>query len=165
MFNCLIVLYYDLPGLSRRNSKLFRTENSGFFRMENSSFSRMEQCGSPVLFHFVRKDRGRRKERILRLRCASLRMTAGKRVRFCRPERSLSTRTPVIAGGNDAACGRQEGRILHFVQNDGEGGKNGFFGSVSAFRARAPVGPCGSCRRAMLGGTSHAFWRLALRSE
>ena len=56
-------------------------------------------------------------------------MTAGKRVRFCRPERSRRTRTPVIAGGNDAACGRQEGRILHFVQNDGEGRKSGFFTS------------------------------------
>ena len=44
-------------------------------------------------------------------------------------KRSRRTRTPVIAGGNDAACGRQEGRILHFVQNDGEGRKSGFFTS------------------------------------
>ena len=40
---------------------------------------------------------------------ASLRMTAGERVRSCRPERSRRTRPPVIAGGNDAACGRQGG--------------------------------------------------------
>ena len=46
--------------------------------------------------------------------------------------------------------------------NRGRG--DGSFDSVSAFSARAPVGPCGSCRRAMLEGTSHAFWRLALCS-
>ena len=32
--------------------------------------------------------------------------------------------------------------------------------SVSAFSARAPVEPCGQCRSAMRGGTSHAFGRL-----
>lgn len=31
------------------------------------------------------------------------------------------------------------------AQND----KDGFFDSVSAFSARAPVGPCGSCRRSI----------------
>ena len=33
-------------------------------------------------------------------------------------KRSRRTRTPVIATGNDAACGRQEGRISHYVRND-----------------------------------------------
>ena len=65
--------------------------------------------GEGRISHYVRNDEGRTKKRILRLRCASLRMTAGKRVRSCRPERSRRTRTPVIAGGNDAACGRQGG--------------------------------------------------------
>ncbi|MBQ6160998.1 MAG: hypothetical protein IJK24_08645 [Oscillospiraceae bacterium] len=37
--------------------------------------------------------------------------------------------------------------------------------SASAFSARAPVEPCGQCRRAMLGGTSHAFGRLRTGSQ
>ena len=32
--------------------------------------------------------------------------------------------------------------------------------SASAYSARAPVGPCGTCRRALHGGTSHTFGRL-----
>ena len=122
MFNCLIVLYYDLPGLSRRNSKLFRTENSGFFRMENSSFSRMEQCGSPVLFHFVRKDRGGGKSGFF----TSFRMT-GKEERT--DSSALSARfAPGPRWGPADRAGelRSEAQAMPFgglrsAQNDGAG--------------------------------------------
>ena len=47
-------------------------------------------------------------------------------------------------------------KVRQLLENTGEERAH----TASAFSARAPVGPCGTSRRAMLGATSHAFWRL-----
>ena len=99
---------------------------------------RVSRQGPGGGLRIVPESYARRHKPCLLAACASLRRTAGKRVRFCRPERSRRTRTPVIAVGNDAACGRLEG--------------NGFFTSFrmtgkeertdsSALSARFAPGP------------------------